>query len=213
MIEKTLSTSKAQRFYDLIGKRYDWFEFYESRAKDRALELLDLSPGIKVLNVGVGTGKQQVQIHDSIEPGGIAFGLDISPVMLALAKSRCSSPFCRADAHLLPFAPASFDRLYAAYVLDLIPLGEIPAILQQFNRVLRPGGRVVLLALTEGVDFSSRAVVGAWKLAYAVSPVICGGCRPLALTDLVLEAGFSHISRQVVVQMAVPSEIVAAVKI
>ncbi|HSF83572.1 MAG TPA: methyltransferase domain-containing protein [Anaerolineales bacterium] len=213
MIENTLSTRKAQRFYDLIGKRYDWFEFYESRAKDRALELLDLSPGIKVLNVGVGTGKQQVQIQDSIEPDGIAFGLDISPVMLALAKSRCSSPFCRADAHQLPFAPASFDRLYAAYVLDLIPLGEIPAILQQFNRVLRPGGRVVLLALTEGVDFSSRAVVGAWKLAYAVSPVICGGCRPLALTDLVLEAGFSHISRQVVVQIAVPSEIIAAAKI
>lgn len=212
MIKNTLSTRSAQRFYDLIGKRYDRFEFYESRAKNHALKLLDLTPGIKILNVGVGTGKQQIQIQANIEPGGIAFGLDISPVMLNFARSRSSSPFCRADTHHLPLAPSSFDRLYAAYVLDLIPLGEIPAILKQYYLVLRPGGRMVLLALTEGVDVPSRAVVGAWKLVYNLSPILCGGCRPLVLTDLVQEAGFRIVSREVIVQKAVPSEILAAIK-
>ncbi len=212
MIENTLSTRSAQRFYDLIGKRYDWFEFYESRAKEHAFKLLDLTPGIKVLNVGVGTGKQQVQIQAAIKPGGIAYGLDISTVMLNIARSRSSSPFCRADTHHLPFAPSSFDRLYAAYVLDLIPLGEILAILKQFHQVLHPGGRMVLLALTEGVDVPSRAIVGAWKLAYNLSPILCGGCRPLTLAELVQEAGFKIISRQVIVQMAVPSEALTAIK-
>lgn len=212
MIKNTLDTHKAQRFYDLVGKRYDWFEYFESRAKDQAIKMLDLTPGKKILNVGVGTGVQQAQIESDIKPDGIAIGLDISPVMLNLARSRSSSPLCRADTRHLPFADSCYDCLYAAYILDLIPLGEIPAILKQFSRVLRQGGRMVLLALTEGVDVPSRAVVGAWKIVYNLSPMLCGGCRPLTLTELVQETGFKIISRQVVVQLAIPSEIITAIK-
>ena len=45
MPEKILSTTAVQNFYDRIGRRYDWFEFYEGRAKQQAFKALELGPG------------------------------------------------------------------------------------------------------------------------------------------------------------------------
>jgi demethylmenaquinone methyltransferase/2-methoxy-6-polyprenyl-1,4-benzoquinol methylase len=212
MAEKILSSSQAQNLYDRIGSRYDWFEFYEGKAKERAFEALNLSPRLKVLSVGVGTGKDFLQILTAISPGGIAYGLDISPVMLKLARERSAAPVCRADARILPFASNSFDRLYASYVLDLLPAADLPDLLVDFSRVLTSGGQMVITALTEGVDRPSRALVAAWKGVFSLSPALCGGCRPLQLLELVKRAGFVEVQRDVIVQLGVPSEIISAVK-
>ena len=213
MDEKTLSTSAAQRFYDRIGSRYDWFEFYEGRAKEHAHEALDLANGQSILSVGVGTGKELAKIIKTISPDGTAYGLDISPVMLHLTKNRTFAPVCQADARKLPFASNSFDRLYAAYVLDLLPLADVPDLVDGFFRLLKPEGRMVILGLTEGVDLPSRALVSAWKGIFEFSPTLCGGCRPLELTDYVSEVGFKHVEREVIVQLGVPSEIIVATKV
>ena len=70
----------------------------------------------------------------------------------------------------------------------------------------------MILALTEGVDLPSRALVKTWKSVFNLSPVMCGGCRPLELFELVEQAGFNDIQRKVIVQAAVPSELISAVK-
>ena len=212
MDENTLSAPEAQRFYDRIGSRYDWFEFYEARAKEQALRALQLSQGINVLSVGVGTGKEQKKILSGIIPSGIAFGLDISPVMLRLTLERTASPVCQADARQLPFADESFERLYAAYVLDLLPDADLTNLVTNFHRVLKPSGRMVLIALTEGVDTASRALVATWKGVFALNPALCGGCRPLELLERVQNAGFNDVEREVIVQLGVPSEIITAIK-
>jgi ubiquinone/menaquinone biosynthesis C-methylase UbiE len=212
MDENILPTPAAQRFYDRIGSRYDWFEFYEGRAKARAHEVLELSDGLRILSVGVGTGKELGQIITDISPDGIAHGLDISPVMLHLTQERTSAPVCQADARQLPYASYSFDRLYAAYVLDLLPLADIPDLVNDFFRVLKSGGRMVILALTEGVDLPSRAIVAIWKGIFKLSPTMCGGCRPLKLLDIVRAAGFKQVEREIIVQLGVPSEIIIATK-
>jgi ubiquinone/menaquinone biosynthesis C-methylase UbiE len=169
-----------------------------------------LQPGQQVLNVGLGTGKEHQLIQGAVAPGGLAFGVDLSPRMLALARQRTGAPLCLADGGRLPFAGQTFDRLYCAYVLDLVPMVEIPDWLAGFRRALEPGGRMVLLSLTEGVDSASRAFVRLWKLAYTVSPIACGGCRPLQLTELAQRAGFCSLERQVIVQYGVPSEVIVA---
>lgn len=212
MKENTLSAPEAQRFYDRIGSRYDWFEFYEARAKEYALGALRISPGLHVLSVGVGTGKEHKKILSGITPGGVAFGLDISPVMLYLTKERTASPVCQADARQLPFAEESFDRLYASYVLDLLPVPDLMDLVMHFKRVLKPSGRMVIIALTEGVDAASRALVATWKGIFALNPALCGGCRPLELLELVQQAGFKEVEREVIVQLGVPSEIITAIK-
>lgn len=212
MTDKTLSTPAAQRFYDRMGSRYDWFEFYEGRAKERAQEALQLAPGHKLLSVGVGTGRELRQMLDTTTPGGTAYGLDISPVMLTLTRDRTSAPVCLGDARQLPYASQSFDRLYAGYVLDLLPFADLPGLILNFHRVLNPGGIAVILALTEGVDRTSRTLVAAWKGVFALNPAMCGGCRPLQLFDIFQEAGFKNIEREVIVQFGVPSELIVATK-
>jgi len=207
MIEETISRQQAQKFYDRIGHRYDWFDMYEGKAKACGLDSLQLEPGLQVLNVGVGTGKEQEQIEKNIQPGGITFGLDISPVMLRLTQERTRSPVLCADTRQIPILTDSIERVYAAYVLDMIPLIDIPGILLEFERILKPGGRVCIITLTEGVNRSSNIIVSLWKTLYEVSPIACGGCRPLKMQDALTKVGFTNVTRQVIVQLAIPSEI------
>jgi demethylmenaquinone methyltransferase/2-methoxy-6-polyprenyl-1,4-benzoquinol methylase len=210
VIEETISPEAARRFYDRLGQGHDWAERYEGRAKKLALARLDLSPGQRVLNVGVGTGQEHAQIQSAVTPDGLAFGLDLSPVMLKLTQDRLGVPLCEANAGRLPFTHASFDRLFSTYVLDLISAAQLPSLLTEFHRLLKPGGRLALVSLTEGVTLPSKILVGLWKMAYAVSPVACGGCRPVQLAGLVGQAGFSQVEREVVVQLGIPSEIIVA---
>jgi ubiquinone/menaquinone biosynthesis C-methylase UbiE len=202
-----------RRLYDLMGASYDWFSFYEARAKRRALQLFAPAPGQQLLNVGCGTGKEHRALMRGVNPGGQAYGLEASRNMAALAHRRTETPLLQGDAAWLPYAAECFDGVFCTYVLDLLPAEDLPVTVQGFRRVLKPGGRLALLSLTEGCNISSRAFVGLWKLAYRLSPLACGGCRPLQLADLVMASGFQIIERQVIVQLGVPSELILAEKI
>jgi len=212
IIEDTISATTARRINDRLGRAYDWAERYEGRAKELALAGLELAAGQRVLNVGVGTGHEQSQLQISVTPGGLSVGLDISPIMRAITRARTRAALCGGDARQLPFADGCFDRLFSAYTLDLIPYRDLPKLLAEFHRVLRPGGRMALVSLTEGIDRPSHAFVAAWKLVYRVSPIACGGCRPLQLPRLVQQAGFRQARREVVVRLGVPSEVLSAVR-
>ena len=212
MPEKILPAPAAQKFYDRIGKRYDWFEFYEGRAKEQAMHALQLEPGLKILSIGAGTGKELAKILAAISPGGTAVGLDLSTEMCRVAKQRVGATICQADARLMPFMGNTYHRLYAGYVLDLLPFADLSQLLSDFWHTLLPKGKLVVLALTEGVDLPSKALVSIWKGVFDLSPAICGGCRPLELLELVQKAGFRDIQRQVIVQAGVPSELISAYK-
>lgn len=210
MFENTISTETAEQFYDRLGIGHDRAEIYEGLAKKQGLVRLDLSRGQRILNVGVGTGKEHLQLQAAVGPAGAAFGLDRSAVMLRLAYSRTGAPLCQADARRLPYASASVDRLFSSYMLDLLAAPDLSGVLAEFRRVLKPGGRMVLVSLTEGVDWRSRALVVAWKTAFRLNPIWCGGCRPVQLATLVQNTGFTSVQREVVVQLGVPSEIIVA---
>ncbi len=205
---KTWSSESTKLFYDRLGKNYDWFSIYESRAKTRSIELLNLKPGISVLNVGIGTGKEHALIQNSVGQQGFTIGIDISEQMLKVSRRLNQFSLVLADARFLPFNSHSFDRIYVAYVLDLLPAGDLPELMRRLFHLLKPKGRMVLLSLTEGLDFPSRLVVSLWKRAYAANPGICGGCLPLNLMSVASEADLPVLHRETVVQLAVPSEII-----
>ena len=213
-IDETISTEDARCYYDWLGAGHDLGHRFERAAKERGLGRLSLRPGLRVLNVGVGTGKEQIRIQEAVAPAGVAYGVDLSRTMLRLCRERVPPPggesLCEADGRYLPFASAVFDRAFSSYVLDLIPARGIHRMLTEMHRVLHKDGLLVLVSLTEGTTPASRALITAWKGFYRVSPYALGGCRPLRLTHPLLRAGFSRVHREVVVQLGMPSEVLVA---
>jgi ubiquinone/menaquinone biosynthesis C-methylase UbiE len=211
MTGRPFNSHAAHHFYDALAPHYDWFSLYEAHAKRLAVDCLDLAPGQAVLNVGLGTGKYYEEVQALLGASGMAVGIDLSMPMLHMAQGRKLFDLAQSEGARLPFAMDSFDRLMCTYVLDLVAFSDLPDWLAEFRRVLKPGGRMVQVSLTEGVDRLSRGFVSVWKMAYRLSPVTCGGCRPLQLAGLLRQAGFDSVDRQVVVQYGVPSELLVAI--
>jgi demethylmenaquinone methyltransferase/2-methoxy-6-polyprenyl-1,4-benzoquinol methylase len=210
MIERTISRKDARQVYDALGMGLDRMERFEAQAKALSLQMLGLSVGQRVLHVGVGTGAEHEAIENTVKPGGDVVGYDLSREMLLLTRKRADTPFCQGDTGALPFKSNSFDRLFSAYTLDLLPAADLPIVIREFRRVLRPGGRLVLISLTEGVDVASRAFVAGWKLLFRLAPQRLGGCRPLQLLPLLQQAGFVA-EREVMVQRGFPSEVLIGI--
>ncbi len=102
--------------------------------------------GGRILEVGVGTGLSFDDYDDSTEITGI----DLSAPMLAKAREKIASgryPFVQAvhrmDAHDMSFADASFDCVVAQFVITLVADPE--RVLSECHRVVRPGGRIILV--------------------------------------------------------------------
>jgi demethylmenaquinone methyltransferase/2-methoxy-6-polyprenyl-1,4-benzoquinol methylase len=219
IIENTITPQQAQRFYDRLGKRHDIADLVEAHAKRRGLNVLDLQPGHAALNVGLGSGLEYLDMITRVGPAGFVAGLDLSSVMLRVSRQRAilrcgeqQPALVLANALQLPYADASFDRLFSSYMLDLLPTRHIPTILSEFLRVLRPGGRMALVSFTEGEMLIGQGITAVWKRMYQVEPAWLGGCRPLRLRPFVVAAGFAFVQRWYVSQWGYPSEVVSAVK-
>jgi len=196
---------RIARFYDRIAALYDWTTFFEGNAKAAALEALAPQPGERILNVGVGTGREHAVIERALGRSGLAVGVDLSRRMLHVARRRVRAPLVQADLYQLPFPAGAFDAVFCTYVLDLLDAATLPAVLQGFSRLLRPGGRVVLLTLTEGVSPLSKATMALWKAVYRLAPLACGGCRPISWRDAAMWSGFRVRVHRVVEQCGMPS--------
>jgi phosphatidylethanolamine/phosphatidyl-N-methylethanolamine N-methyltransferase len=111
----------------------------------RALQQMDIQPGERVLEVGVGTG-----INLSLYPKTCHMtGIDFSSSMLEKARERVARGGLRQlrllqmDAADLKFADDSFDIVYAPYLISVVP--DPVRVAQEMRRVCRPGGRIIFL--------------------------------------------------------------------
>lgn len=144
----------ARKYYAEIAKTYDenvhiTFELYnekESEIRNRMIDLLELKPNSKVLEVSAGTGKDSEIIASRLNAQGGLWLLDISPDMLAFNMERllhCIVPteFVVASACSLPFQDNYFDSLYCFAGIGHFP--DLPKGLKEMARVVKPGGKVV----------------------------------------------------------------------
>jgi phosphatidylethanolamine/phosphatidyl-N-methylethanolamine N-methyltransferase len=139
---------------DLVAKAYDrWAPVYDmvfgsvfERGRRAAIAAAD-EVGGRVLEVGVGTG---ISLPD-YSPANRIFGVDISEMMLRKARDRVAElglhhveGLAVMDARHLDFPDESFDVVVAQYVITTVPDPE--GTLDEFARVLRPGGEIVLVS-------------------------------------------------------------------
>ena len=118
--------------------------------KRLSYQLLDLAPGQAVLDLGCGRGDDVRALAGLVAPGGAVTGVDVSPEMIAAAQQApwtgntdVTVAFHVAEGANLLFADNSFDAVRIDRVLQHVEKPE--AVLAEARRVLRPGGRLVLI--------------------------------------------------------------------
>lgn len=109
-----------------------------------------VEPGMRVLDIACGTGEPAISLATVLHGTGEVIGVDISSAPLEIARRRAQQRgltnvrFEQADVHQLPFEDNNFDRVTSR--LGIMFFADLPNALRQMNRVLKPGGRVALLA-------------------------------------------------------------------
>ena len=120
------------------------------RWRHRAAQACDLAAGQRALDCCTGTGDLAIALAERVTPAGEVIGIDFSERMLAEAREKATGDgaprFIAADATDLPFDDDSFDAAAVAFGIRNIP--NAGAALAEMARVVRPGGRVVVLEIT-----------------------------------------------------------------
>lgn len=202
------------RKYNWIAPIYDIFALLMvSKARKKALEMVDIQDGERVLEVAIGTGLNLVEIIKR-NPNGWVEGIDISPKMLEKARQRLLKAGGRnfrlhlCDCRNLPFENNSFDVVISQYLLDILPVEDFIPTLNEFKMVLRDGGRLILVNMTKGEKFINKIYEEIYKLKL---PLIAG-CRGVMAQPFLKKVGFQIFKREFVSQIGFPSEIVMSVK-
>ena len=113
----------------------------EARGRDRAIELLEAKPGMRVLDMACGPGNLTARVAPLVMPGGEVVGVDLAPGMIERARRRAiaNATFELMDMEQLKFPDASFDAALCGHGLQFVPnLGQA---LREARRVLRPRSR------------------------------------------------------------------------
>jgi demethylmenaquinone methyltransferase / 2-methoxy-6-polyprenyl-1,4-benzoquinol methylase len=144
--------------FDRIAGRYDLLNSLMTaglhhRWRERAAERAELVPGDAALDVCCGTGDLALELASRVSPGGHVVGCDFSEPMLDLAREKATQRgvegvrFEWADALQLPYDSSRFDAVTVGF--GVRNFADRERGLSEMARVLRPGGRLVVLEFTE----------------------------------------------------------------
>jgi len=196
--------------YSRVAAIYDaWTWFTETKSLHAALERARIRDGEAVLEVAVGTGIAFREILKR-NPSGRNVGIDLTASMLRRARQKAERigvphELLVADARSLSFEDKSFDVVVNNNMLGLLPQADLAPILSEMSRVLRPGGRLVIVTMM-------RPATRFADWIYRVGAEWLGGWRAVDIEPLVGDAGFESVSREVVMQLGIPSEVLIARK-
>jgi ubiquinone/menaquinone biosynthesis C-methylase UbiE len=148
---------EAERSYiSALGKRwllplYDPFLWLlgADKAKQPLIEEAAITPGLRVLDIGCGTGSMAISIKRMYRETDVV-GIDPDPDALAVSQRKAkraavSIEFDRGFADRMPYADASFDRVFSSFMFHHLAAGEKTATLGEIRRVLKPGGSLHLM--------------------------------------------------------------------
>jgi demethylmenaquinone methyltransferase/2-methoxy-6-polyprenyl-1,4-benzoquinol methylase len=149
---------QVNRMFDRVATRYDALNSVMTaglhhRWRERAAERAELSPGDSALDICCGTGDFTLELAHRVTPGGHVVGCDFSEPMLDLAREKSAERnaagvrFEWADALQLPYDDERFDAVTNGF--GIRNLADLDVGLREIARVLKPGGRAVILEIVQ----------------------------------------------------------------
>jgi len=200
--------NRLSRWYDIIAGST------EKKYRNLGLTMLNAQPGERILEIGFGTGHCLVALATAVSPTGHIDGIDISDSMFAIAEKRIRKADLSdqvnlrlGDAITLPFEVNTFDAIFMSFTLELFDTPEIPLVLNQCYNVLRPGGRIGVVALVKKPGIAVRM----YEWFHGKMPVAVD-CRPILAQSSLIAAGFTISDLSTLSMWGLPVEIILAKK-
>jgi demethylmenaquinone methyltransferase/2-methoxy-6-polyprenyl-1,4-benzoquinol methylase len=148
----TLEEGQVRAMFDRIARVYDLMNSVMTaglhhRWRERAADLAALEPGGRALDVACGTGDLAIELARRVGPAGTVVGSDFSEAMLERARQKSAGPRWEwANALELPYPDDGFDAATVGF--GARNFSDLDRGLAEMARVVRPGGRVVVLEIT-----------------------------------------------------------------
>lgn len=207
---------ETKAFYNKIAKVYDVLaEHSEAPVRKAGLEMLNVQTGQHVLEIGFGTGHCLIELARAVGPSGKIFGIDLSDKMVEISQKLAEKEglddrieLACGDALHLPYEPESFDSLFMSFTLELFDTPEIPLVLAECKRVLKPGGRIVVIGMSRILPDGLVMEIFEWTHRHFPNYL---DCRPIMVRQAFEDSGF-HICDSKIMKMWINVEVVCGIK-
>jgi demethylmenaquinone methyltransferase/2-methoxy-6-polyprenyl-1,4-benzoquinol methylase len=148
--------------FDRSASHYDWICAVMSfgsgpRYRREVLSRAGLAASMSVLDVATGTGQVAREAANLIGSSGRLVGVDPSPAMMRAGRDHCSIPLVQGVAERLPFSSSIFDFVIMGYALRHV--ADLDETFREYLRVLKPGGRLLLMEITRPASTAGLALM------------------------------------------------------